>query len=151
IDIAVVGQHAGDNYGQRSVFVGAVAVIGDRGAGSSGRIVDRGDGDGDGGSGGAVGLAVVGFVSEAVRPVVIERRGVSETAIVVQVQCAVSRTADKDRSERIAINIGVVGQYARCGHCQGRVFRRGVNVIVDDAARGPGRIVDRSGGDGDGG
>src|SRR3989442_14147295 len=74
--------------------------------------------DGDGGVGGAVGLTVVGFVSEAVRPVVIEGRGVAETAVAVQAQCAVSRAVDEDRGERIAIDIGVVGQHTRGSHCE---------------------------------
>src|SRR3989441_12445887 len=81
---------------------------------SAWRVVDRGDGDRDGGVGGAVGLTIVGFVSEAVRPVVIEGRGVAETAVAVQAQCAVSRAVDEDRGERIAINIGVEIGRASC-------------------------------------
>src|SRR5207245_6996366 len=75
---------------------------------------------------------------------------VSETTVAVQVQCAVSRAAHQDSGERVAIDIGVVGQHARGGHCEGRVFRCGVRVISHNAAGGAGRIVDRGDGDGDG-
>src|SRR5881396_2697542 len=98
-----------------------------------------------------VGLTVIGFVSEAVRPVVIERRGISETAVAVQVQCAVGRAVDEDRGERITIDIGVVGQHTRSGGRESRVFGRGVGVIGDNAAGSTWRIVDRGDGDGDGG
>src|SRR6185369_5187625 len=108
-------------------------------------------GDGDGGIGWAVGLVVVGFVSEAVRTVVVQRWRIAEAAIAVQTQCAVGRAVDEDRGERIAIDVGVIGQNARGVHCESRVFGCGVGVIGHDAAGSAGRIVHRSNGDGDGG
>src|SRR6185369_5181366 len=108
------------------------------------------DGDVDGG-GGTVGLAVVGFVSEAVRTIVVERRGVAEAAVAVECQGAVSGAADLDSGERIAINVAVIGQHTRCVHREGGVFGRGVTVVGDDRAGSAGRIVDRSDGDADGG
>src|SRR2546428_8599786 len=78
------------------------------------RIVDRGDGDGDGGVSGAVNLAVVGFVSEAVRAVVIEHRGVSETAVAVQVQRAVSGAGDEGCGEHTVISSHDHSSYALC-------------------------------------
>src|SRR5207247_709894 len=115
INIGVVGQHArGGESGGRDVGT-RVTVSGHDAARGARRIVGRGDGDGDGGVGGAVNLAVVGFVSEAVRAVVIERRGVSTTVPYTPLFRSVGRAGDEDRGERIAINIGVVGQHARSG------------------------------------
>src|SRR5213075_1653144 len=104
-----------------------------------------------GGIGGAVGLTVVGFVSETVRTVVVQRRGVAETAVAIQTQCAVGRAVHEDRGDRIAIDVAVVGQHARGNDGEGRVFRCGVGVVGHDGAGGAGRIVHRSDGDGDGG
>src|SRR5439155_25439655 len=84
-------------------------------------------------------------------PVVIERRRVGETAVAVQVQRAVSRAGDEDRGERIAIDIGVVGQHARSGNRESRVFGCGVRVIGRDAGGGARRVGDRGVGDGAGG
>src|SRR5687767_14727816 len=85
IGIGVVVQPSPSRRSSGLVFRCRVAVIGDDGAGGAGRVVDWRDGDGDGG-GSAVGLAVVGFVREAVRTVVIERRGVGEATVAVQGQ-----------------------------------------------------------------
>src|SRR5213594_76509 len=150
INVAVVGQHAGGDHSQGRVFRRGVAVIGHYGAGGAGRIVERRHGDVDGG-GSAVGLAVVGFVSEAVRTVVVQRRDIGETPVVVQGQAAVDRIADHDGGQRIAIDVAVVGQHAGGDHSQGRVFRRGVAVIGHYRAGSTGRIVDRRHGDVDGG
>ena len=144
IDIAVVGQHTWCAHRKGGVFGRGVAVIGDGGAGGAGRVVDRSDGDADGG-GSTVSLAVVGFVSEAVRPVVVECRGVGETAVAVQGQGAVSRAAEQDRDQRVTIDISVVGQHARSAYRQLSVFRCGVTVVVGRHRR----VVDRSDGDGD--
>src|SRR5437870_4903304 len=116
-----------------------------------GRIVEWSRVDVGGGVGGAVSLAVIGFVSEAVRTVVVQRRDIGETPVAVQGQAAVGRIADHDGGQRITIDVAVVGQHAGGEHSQGRVFRRGVAVIGHYRAGGAGRIVDRCHGDGNGG
>src|SRR6185503_5897570 len=130
IDVPVVGQHAGGGHREGGVFSRGVTVVRDNRAGGAGRIVDRRDGDVDGG-GSAVGLAVVGFVSETVRTVVIKRRDVGETAVGAQGQCAVGRAVDQDRGEHVAIDVAVVGQHAGDGHREGGVFSCGVTLVRD--------------------
>src|SRR2546426_2088122 len=46
-----------------------------------------------------------------------------------QVQRAVSGAGDEDRRERIAIDVGVIGQHARGNDRESRVFGCGVTVI----------------------
>src|SRR6185369_12364047 len=125
-----------------------VGVIGHDGTGSTGRIVDRRNGDGDRGIGRAVGQAVVGFVSETIRTVVVERRGVGEAAVAVQTQYAVGGAVHEDRGERIAIDVAVIGEHTRGADCESGVFGCGVGVIGHDGAGGARRVVDRSDGDG---
>src|SRR5207247_1450919 len=150
IDVAVVGQHAGGDHSQGRVFRGGVAVIGHNRAGSTRRIVDRCHGDVDGG-GSAVGLTVVGFVSEAVWTVVVQWRDAGETHVIVRGQSAVALIADHDGGERITIDPYTTLFRAGGDHSQGRVFRGGVAVIGHNRAGGAGRIVDRRHGDVDGG
>src|SRR5204863_254711 len=115
INVAVVGQHAGGSYRQCGVFRCGVAVIGNDGAGGAGRIVDRSDGDADGG-GSTVGLTVVGFVSEGVRTVVVERRSVAETAVAVQGQ-EVGRAAGREDGDLgVAIIVAVACEHVVCSY-----------------------------------
>src|SRR6185437_16307891 len=84
------------------------------------------------------GRAVVGLVGEAVRAVVVGVRGVGERPIGVQCHGVMLRGGDQNRGQRIAIDVGVVGQ-----HAAGRDDERGVfigRVAVVDGRR---RIVDR--------
>src|SRR5206468_3210944 len=93
----------------------------------------------------------IGFVSEAVRTVVVERWSVDETAVCAQGEGAVRRAADEDRSQGVAIDVTIVGEHARRAHGQARVFRSAVAVVSDDGAGGAGRIVHRRDRDADGG
>src|SRR2546422_3061935 len=99
--------HARSDNREGRVFGCGVRVIGHDAARGARRIVDRGDGDGDGGVSGAVNLAIVGFVSEAVRPVVIERRGVSGTGAGLNSKHAYSSDADYGLGKRIPIDVSV--------------------------------------------
>src|SRR2546426_2519997 len=84
----------------------------------------------------------------SVRPVVIERRGVSETAVAAQVQCAMRRAVDEDRGERIAIDISEDRTSELQAPCKSVCFLRLVGDIGHDAARRAWRVVDRGDGDG---
>src|SRR5439155_1432695 len=137
VHIGVVGQHAGRCYVQGRVFGRGETVIDcDR------RVVDAGDGDGDRGNSG-VGLAGVGLVGEAVGPVVVGRRGVTEAAVAVQGQAAMRGLADQHRAQSVAVHITVVGEHTAGGHVQGGVFGGAVAVVDGD-----GRVVDAGDGDG---
>src|SRR2546426_12765422 len=57
-----------------------------------------------------------GCVTEVVRSDVVERRGVEEAAVAVECQGAVSRAAELDRGEDVAIDVAVVGQHAGGSH-----------------------------------
>src|SRR2546426_1049167 len=151
IDVGVIGQHARGNDRESRVFGCRVTVVGHDAAGAARRIVDRGDGDGDGGVSGAVNLAYGDYRDLPSCPTRLSSGLVSETAVAVQVQRAVSRAGDEDRGERIAIDIGVVGQHARGGDCESRVFGCGVRGSGHDSTRGTRRIVNRGDADGDGG
>src|SRR2546422_810404 len=120
IDVAVIGQHAWSADGQFGVLRRGEAVVG-----SERRIVDRSYGDPGCGEG-SVGLTVVAFVREAVGTVVVERRGIGETAVAVQGEGAVRRAADQDRGQRVAIDVAVVGQDTGGADRESGVFRRGV-------------------------
>src|SRR5438093_1314839 len=84
-------------------------------------------------------LAVIGFVSEVVRTVVVQRRDIGETPVAVQGQAAVGRIADHDGGQRIVIDVAVVGQHAGGDHRQGGVYigRAHVCTPVTDQGRLP--------------
>src|SRR5204863_341306 len=82
-----------------------------------------------------VGLAVVGFVSEAVSAVVVGGRRIPEAAVAVQGQAAVRGLADQRRAQAVAVHVAVVGEHTGSGHVQGDVFGRGV-AVVDGHRRG---------------
>src|SRR5439155_9740881 len=92
------------------------------------------------------GLTIIVCVGELVGAVVIGRREVAEAAICIQRQGAVRGLAHQDGVQGVAVHVAVIGQYARRGHVQGRVFGRGVAVV--DRHR---RIVDCCDGEGNGG
>src|SRR5206468_399824 len=127
------------------------AIISYDAAGGPGRIVDRRDGDGDGGVSGAVERSADVCASVTVRAGVTEGRCVSETAVVVPGKRAVCRAVDEDRGERIGIYVCVIGQAAQSYDLSLHDALPILAIISYDAAGGPGRIVDRSDGDGDGG
>src|SRR5205814_4650016 len=108
IDVCVIEQQTAYDLRKCLEFRRVLCRSGHNAAGSARRVVDRSDRDGDGGVGGAVGLAVIGFVSEAVRPVVIERRGVAETAVARSEERRVGRECGEERGEGMEMEDGYI-------------------------------------------
>src|SRR6185312_16059688 len=81
---------------------------------------------------------IVGLVGEAVRAVVVGGWRVRERAVGIERHRAVLRGVDQNRSQRIAVDVGVVGQHTAGRNDERRVFIGGV-AVVD----GRGRVVDR--------
>ena len=74
--------------------------------------------------------AVAGLVREAVGAVEIQRWCVTETAVAVEPQHAVGRTAHQHRAEAVAVAAAVIGEDARGVHSQRRVLVDTVIVVV---------------------
>src|SRR5262249_44419759 len=110
-----------------------------------GRVVDRRHGEVDGGEG-AVGLAVVGLVGEAVGAGVVGHRGVGEAAVGVKGETAMGGLTGQDGVQGGAIDITVVAEHADGGHAERGVFGGGITVVDGDR-----RVVHISDGEGDGG
>src|SRR5664280_715005 len=141
LHIRVVGKNAGGGDGQTNVFQRGISVfVGD------GRVVHGRNVDGDGGEIG-VGGAVVGAVGESVAAVVVGGREVSEAAVGVESQSAMSDVTYEHRGQRVALHIRVVGKNARSRDDQRHIFRRGVIVVVGDGRVVHGRNVDGDGGE----
>ena len=145
LGIGVVAQHAGRGHRQRRVLVGAVEV-----GGGGGCVVHGAHGDGCGGRV-AAGGAVVGLVGEGIGAVPVGGRRVGEGAIGIQRQRAVAGVGNLHRRARVALGVGVVGQYARRRHGERGILVGAVGVVaghgrpvgnrhdggVDREARGP--------------
>ena len=140
VDVGIICQHGGGAHRQLGVFGRGVGVV----VGCHRRVVDRRDGDGDRGHA-ALGLAVAGLVGETVCAVEVQRGHVNQRAVGIERECAVSRAVHQQRAQRVAINVGVVGEHPRSADCQLGVFGRGVIVVGRHR-----RVVDRRNGHGDG-
>src|SRR5664280_1197497 len=141
LHIRVIGKNAGGGDGQTNVFQrGISVVVGD------GRVVHGRNVDGECGEI-AVGGAVVGAVGESVAAVVVGGREVSETAVGVESQSAMTDVTYEHRGQRVALHIRVVGKNARSRDDQRHIFRRGVIVVVGDGRVVHGRNVDGDGGE----
>src|SRR5664280_2921445 len=137
LHIRVVGKNAGGGDGQTNVFQRGISV-GHRDRG----VIHRSDVDGAGGEI-AVGGAVVGAVGESVAAVVVGGREVSETAVGVEIQRAMTDVTYEHRGERVALHIRVVGKNAgRGGNYERHVFQRNICVVV-----GHGRVIHGNNGD----
>src|SRR5665213_1594994 len=136
--IRVVGKNARSRDGQTNVFQRGISV-GHRDRG----VIHRSNINRDRGEI-TVGGAVVGAVGESVAAVVVGGREVSETAIGVEIQYAMSDVAYKNRGQRVAFHIRVVGKNAgRGGNNERHVFQRNILSLI-----GYGRVVDGRNGDG---
>src|ERR1035437_9460362 len=117
IHVRVVCKNAGGGDGQLDVFQRGVSVVD-----GHGRVVHRRNVDGYRGEI-AIGGAVVRAVGEKVAAVVVGGREGSETTVGVERQSAMGGVAHKNRSQRVAFHIRVVGKNAGGGDGQLDVFQ----------------------------
>src|SRR5207249_978758 len=92
------------------------------------RVIGACDRDGHRGDA-AVGLAVIGFVSEAVGAVVVGRGGVTEPAVAVHGQTAIRGLADRHCDQAVAVAVDVVALHSLPARGSSGVFGGGVTVV----------------------
>ena len=123
VHVRVVGQDACGGDDQRRVLGDRVSVVV-----RHRHVVHRDDGNRDRGET-RVELGVIGAIGERVEAGVVQARRVGERAARVERERAVRRGRYQHRRQRVAVEVAVVGQDARGGNVQRRVFIHGVGII----------------------
>ena len=141
IGVVIIGKHARRSNVKRRILFGIVKIVGcDRSvirlkySDGHRRFV-------------AVVSAVVGLVGKVIRAGEVDRRRISERTVRVEYKISsVGRGADEycSQAARLAIQIVVVGEDARCANAKDSILVRAVEIVRSD-----GGVIDRADGDAD--